>query len=966
MVEVWGAWQYAAGNGMRIGYNIRRTAVNHGSNDVTFTVDVFTQNQYDYDDPQHLFYNNGVFAGRRVDYYNADSGGGVIYRDTVTYTWVYSDYETSHFASSDVRVEGTYNGVSPWVSIDMYVPPRPTAAPYAPLNLVTTWWDDNSVTLKWDINPTLGRPYDRQYVDVTRGWPEGPYNYDWMATLPGSAQSATLSGLTPNDQFYFRVVAENEHGLSAYDYISNDPYPTTTPAAPSNVQAGIATDGQSIEITWDDNSPVPHNPVGAAENPNVYDVSRQTSPGGSWHHLNWALPDDTTSVIDPNPADGYNRYRVRLTMPPGYGGLGLFYTEGWVYSNTISTIVPPLAPTNLQPDGLWLDLLKDQTLTWVYHDGGDGAAQSHFQIRYRRVSDSTWTTTNKIQSGQQQYVLPGGTLDNAGEAWEWQVRTQGSTTVGYGPWSNSAILKGTTTPTVSIQAGTPSDPLQQLPPTVWWHYTQAEGTAQTQWNAQLLDGQGNIIAIRQGSGGSPDTRSSELYPDVNLSEAHNTSVYVNDTAGATSTAGTPTIATGTGTQGQNAVRFEPGSSGTLHGPDLLQSQHPTVTPGQLVTFSFLMKYTAPATPGSTVEIRVQSDSSTDWTDGTTLFSAPVTDYTEGQWVAVSTAATVPMSVSAVDIAPTITGVASGETYEITKPSIVQQRTGWHTAFTEVAVEDGETYTVRVRAQSVYGLWSEWDSATFTVDLLPPAPVQVNLSYDRNSGAMVISLTAQEPTPGESAAVATVKIQRRIPRETSWVTIFKDVELEAGVEKGLVDTLPTVYGMNQYRLIVTSVSPSKEISQVYELAVLNYEHGCQAWFFVNYGSGFTNVLRFQSNASVSESLGRSGSTVELLGRKWPVLQQGQQRSKSLSVSAGLKYDPQADPNPQVDQGNQPSSPNEWREAALDSTVVCYRDPYGRRVFGSMSDLSIDDQMIGLASLSFTVNKVDYDESPSVVE
>ncbi len=130
----------------------------------------------------------------------------------------------------------------------------------------------------------------------------------WTQVAAVAANITTVSGNweVAEHQACFRVTAYNAVGVSN----PSTPDCTTIPAAPTNVLAK-ALDGQSITITWTDNSSVEDG----------YEVLRPDA-GGLWTSIA-RLPANSTSYRDATVAvDVLYKYRVRALKDGGYSDVG--------------------------------------------------------------------------------------------------------------------------------------------------------------------------------------------------------------------------------------------------------------------------------------------------------------------------------------------------------------------------------------------------------------------------------------------------------------------------------------------------------------------------------------------------------------------------------------------------------------------------------------------------------------------
>ena len=267
------------------------------------------------------------------------------------------------------------------------------------------------------------------------------------------------------------------------------------------------------------------------------------------------------------------------------------------------------------------------------------------------------------------------------------------------------------------------------------------------------------------------------------------------------------------------------------------------------------------------------------------------------------------------------------------------------------LEDGQSYTLRVRARA-NTIWSDWDETGFTVNLLPPAEASIVPSFDPESGTMVLDLHVEDPIPDVSNDVDTVTVQRRIDGGP-WVTLFDGITFDDSPDTTVLDTTPSLKGVMEYRLVVTSISPSTAVTEPVQIETLGV--ASTIWGFLSYGEGFTTILRGAGNPSLSDSPDRARGAMAAAGRRFPILLVGDQRTRTRSVSLRVVWDelPGA-PGPA-------STDQEWIDAGLDAETVCWRDWRGVRIFGRLDGMQVtplsDDKS---ADVSFSVEQTDFDE------
>jgi hypothetical protein len=492
MTLYYGAWEYSGGNGMRVAIDITSTGVSHSSSSVTYTVKIYTQNQYHYNDPQVLSYGGNISGS--TSYTNSqgsNSGGsGLDYRATKTYTY---NYGSTSFGSSpgnvsfSASVSGTYNGVTPSVSKTLAIPARPYGAPAAPTSVVGTRNSDAQATVTWVRHATSGEPYTSQTVQMRTYTGSTWSAWSTIATASSTATSYVKTGLSANRKYQFQVRSNNSVGSSAF-VASSVSGVAMTPGAPSSASAAIDSGGSQINVSWV--------PTHYADTLITMTVERSVN-GGAWTVLSSTVPYNVSTYNDTAPGGGANQYRIKAVHATGT------LASGYATSNTVSTIVPPLAPTTLSPNGSVVDMANNVVrLSWRHNPGGDGAAQSHFTIQYSADGGGTWSAlVTNVASTNQYWDMPAGTLGNATRLW--RVATEGVVSAGFGPYSANATLVGSTTPTVTLDALIPGATTTALPMQVAWTYNQDESSPQAAWEAKLYAADGvTLLESLQGSDAS--------------------------------------------------------------------------------------------------------------------------------------------------------------------------------------------------------------------------------------------------------------------------------------------------------------------------------------------------------------------------------------------------------------------------------------------------------------------------------
>jgi len=231
---------------------------------------------------------------------------------------------------------------------------------------------------------------------------------------------------------------------------------------------------------------------------------------------------------------------------------------------------------------------------------------------------------------------------------------------------------------------------------------------------------------------------------------------------------------------------------------------------------------------------------------------------------------------------------------------------------DTRVADGVTYTVKVSVTDSNGLTSTQVSRQFDVEYTEPVPAGVTVEYLPDSGVAQIGLTFATAGAGQVAAT-TVTILRTIDGVTETVASRFPI---AGASLTILDTTPTIHGVNSYR--VRTFSEDGATADV--VASLTTTEG--DWAFLSSGDGFSNIIKFRSNLRVGAAASREQALVTAAGRESPIALFGP--AKSLEVSGTATLFP----------GDE-STPEEVEAFIRSATLVCYRDGNGRRIVGVMS-------------------------------
>jgi hypothetical protein len=343
MAIQWGTWEYSGGNGMRVGVDVTVSAVTTDSSSVTFTYKVYTENQYQYADPQVLTFGGSYAGASTLSFTNnvgstSSDGGGPVLRVTKTYTYTYG---SSSYGSSpgsvgfSATISGAYNGVTPTKSVSTVVPARPYDVPATPTN-TSIARNNASATLSWTRVVSAQAPYTSQQIAFRKINNDNTWDVFNYRTIAATDTSWTINGMPPGTLYQILVQGRNSEGGSAFTaglYNGAEPLPLI------GITPTVATDSSYIDLAFD----VPDMWVTSARQ---LFVERSVN-GGAFQPL--ATIGDTTATTyrDATPGIGSNQYRARYYLNPTYTASGLYSV--YVVSDTVTTIVPPVAPTAVVP-----------------------------------------------------------------------------------------------------------------------------------------------------------------------------------------------------------------------------------------------------------------------------------------------------------------------------------------------------------------------------------------------------------------------------------------------------------------------------------------------------------------------------------------------------------------------------------------------------------------------------------------
>lgn len=161
--------------------------------------------------------------------------------------------------------------------------------------------------------------------------------------------------------------------------------------------------------------------------------------------LTFTPPTGFTERVDNQGDPGALEIVDKAWSVDGYSGIAYGSVSGSgeynqsFHVSLLSANSAPTAPSSLYPTGnININRVAEQQFSWTFNDPDSGDTQSRYDLRYKKVADSTWTVVSRTTT-EAHHDFAGGTF--AAAAYEWQVRCY-DTSGEVGPYSSSALFTG--------------------------------------------------------------------------------------------------------------------------------------------------------------------------------------------------------------------------------------------------------------------------------------------------------------------------------------------------------------------------------------------------------------------------------------------------------------------------------------------------------------------------------------------
>lgn len=253
-----------------------------------------------------------------------------------------------------------------------------------------------------------------------------------------------------------------------------------------------------------------------------------------------------------------------------------------------------------------------------------------------------------------------------------------------------------------------------------------------------------------------------------------------------------------------------------------------------------------------------------------------------------------------------------------------------TATFERRVFDGDQLEVRVRA-ATSGIWSDWTSQLVTAQFTPPPAPVVSAAWDEAMGGVALEVDAGVGDP----ATTSLLVERSVDDGETWEAVWSGVGPVT-----FTDWESLSFGTTYYRVTgfaETGAGTSVSVPVVAESGSL----------WLSGGLALSRTVRLPYNPKVQITASRARTVQQYEGRPLPVAYSGEALSRSVDVSGTLL-------TRSTDNADVPAM---VEVAQLPEPVHMYRDPDGRRIYGSLSEVSLPRDSWATWGYSFTLTEAE---------
>lgn len=252
----------------------------------------------------------------------------------------------------------------------------------------------------------------------------------------GKRAEVVLHGLDSNTLYYARLLSEDIHGKQSINYNGISFWTNRHPDEPNLVAPSdniVVQDTDAVTFDWSFKDP----DDGDSQTAFTLRWRRAAQGTANDKPSDWTVVEkktrDTAWVISAGTfrSGAYYEWEVRTRDEQGaWGRFALpraFYCQG---SSSTPRLTYPIR-------GQSVDVSDDVTFKWKFRDPADQATQDYADLRWRVKDTTDWityTATGSVPGSAGEWTLAADHF-MPGFAYEWEVRTNASTTTQYSDWS---------------------------------------------------------------------------------------------------------------------------------------------------------------------------------------------------------------------------------------------------------------------------------------------------------------------------------------------------------------------------------------------------------------------------------------------------------------------------------------------------------------------------------------------------
>lgn len=250
---------------------------------------------------------------------------------------------------------------------------------------------------------------------------------------------------------------------------------------------------------------------------------------------------------------------------------------------------------------------------------------------------------------------------------------------------------------------------------------------------------------------------------------------------------------------------------------------------------------------------------------------------------------------------------------------------------DITLENNKQYIIKLAIKNQYGIWS--DEATKTIRTIYPEPAQPDIKLTSNNMCGTILITCIK----KSGVLEThhFEVYRKDKIHGEYIKIADDIDDTYTYTDYSIKSGKTYY----YK--IRAVAEGGQYKDSTETNKAAFVKGSQLALTSDYSNGIN--LRYNRTLQVKYQLNRQ--TTNFDGREKPVAEYGEHLSKYFSISFLVRD------NEDIQK---------IEDILTASETILYRDDRGRKIYGTVTQLNLNDDRKLKYNLTFTLQEVDFSE------